>query len=97
MSPHLKAPAAEVAGEGLESGVLPAVGDQVRRLTEGLAAHHALVRFLPCEKIQVTIRRTNFRANFRLLYYCLLWASFFTDVGSVKIWATFFHRKSYMH
>ena len=43
---HLEAPAAEVAGEWLEPGVLPAVGDEVGGLAERLPAHHALVRLL---------------------------------------------------
>jgi hypothetical protein len=33
--------------------VLPHVRDQVRRLAEGLAAHHALVRLLACERKRV--------------------------------------------
>ena len=43
---HLEAPAAEVAGEWLEAGVLPAVRDEVGGLAERLPAHHALVRLL---------------------------------------------------
>ncbi len=39
----LERPAAEVAAERLEPGVLPAVGDEVRRLAERLAADRALV------------------------------------------------------
>ena len=37
---------AEVAGEGLEAGVLAAVRDQVGRLAERLAAHATHVRLL---------------------------------------------------
>ena len=43
---YLEAPAAEVAVEGLEPGVLPAVRDEVGGLTERLPAHHALVGLL---------------------------------------------------
>ena len=43
---YLKTSSAQFACEWFESGVLPAVSDQVRRLAEGLPAHHALVRFL---------------------------------------------------
>lgn len=42
----LERTAAQVAGEGLEARVLPRVGDQVRGLAEGLAAHRALVGLL---------------------------------------------------
>ena len=38
---------AEPAGEGFVSRVLPHMRDQVAALTERLAAHHALVGFLP--------------------------------------------------
>lgn len=41
---------AEATGEGLVPGVLPHVGDEVGRLTERLAAHHAFVGLLSCGK-----------------------------------------------
>lgn len=41
---------AESAGEGLVAGVLPHVRDEVGRLAEGLAAHHALVGLLACRE-----------------------------------------------
>ena len=52
---YLKTSSAEFAGERLEAGVLPAVGDQVRRLAERLAAHDALVRFLPYKQRDRTL------------------------------------------
>lgn len=42
----LEAFCADVAAEGLEARVLPAVGDQVGALAEGFAAHLALVGLL---------------------------------------------------
>ena len=42
----LEGPATPEAGEGFESRVFPAVGDQVRRLAEGLGAVAALVGLL---------------------------------------------------
>ena len=44
----LESPAALGAGEGLEAGVLAAVGDEVGALAERLAADGALVRLLSC-------------------------------------------------
>lgn len=44
----LEALGAELAAEGLEARVLPAVGDEVGALAEGLAAHLALVGLLTC-------------------------------------------------
>ena len=42
----LKPFAADATGKGFVAAVLPHVGDQVRRLAEGLAADDAFVRFL---------------------------------------------------
>lgn len=44
----LEALGAELAAEGLEARVLPAVGDEVGALAEGLPTHLALVRLLTC-------------------------------------------------
>lgn len=44
----LESASAQVAGEGLEAGVLPGVGDEVRALAERFAAHLAFVGFLTC-------------------------------------------------
>lgn len=45
----LEALGADVTSEGLEAGVLAAVGDQVGALAEGFAAHLAFVGLLSCE------------------------------------------------
>lgn len=42
----LEGASADVAGEGLEAGMLARVRDEVRGLAEGLAADGALVRLL---------------------------------------------------
>ena len=44
----LKAFGAQLTAEGLEASVLPAVGDEVGALAEGLPAHLALVWLLTC-------------------------------------------------
>ena len=46
---------AEVAGEGLEAGVLAAVRDQVGRLAERLAAHATHVRLLSCNATRMRL------------------------------------------
>jgi hypothetical protein len=45
----LESPAAPVAGEGFESGVFSAVGDEVGGLAECLAALETLVGLLACK------------------------------------------------
>ena len=47
----LEGSAAEITGERFVAGVLPGVRDQVAALTEGLPAHHTLVRLLSYNKI----------------------------------------------
>lgn len=46
----LESSAAELAGERLETRVLPRMRDQIAALRERLAAHLTLVRFLACNK-----------------------------------------------
>ena len=46
----LESPRTEIAGERLKPAVLPAVRDEVGRLTEGLSTLPALVRFLTCSR-----------------------------------------------
>lgn len=46
----LECSTAEITGEGFEACVLSGMGDQVRRLTEGLAANGAFVGFLTWKK-----------------------------------------------
>lgn len=53
----LECSSADVTRERLEACVLPAVGDEVRGLTEGLAAYGALVGLLTCNQ------RKRFRNN----------------------------------
>lgn len=44
----LEALGTQLTAEGLEAGVLAAVGDEVRALAEGFATYLALVGLLPC-------------------------------------------------
>ena len=52
----LEALGAELAAEGLEACVLPAVGDEVGALAEGLPAHLALVWLLTCGAVEPGLR-----------------------------------------
>lgn len=52
----LEGAAADAARERLESAVLARVRDQVGRLAERFAAHHALVRLLACEAAETCAR-----------------------------------------
>lgn len=50
----LEAFPAEVTAERFEARVFPAMRDEVGALTEGLPAHLALVRLLPCGRKEIT-------------------------------------------
>jgi hypothetical protein len=59
---------AEVARERLEPSVLPRVGDEVRRLTERLAADGTLVRLFPCNKKRKESIRTKLEMRNRSIW-----------------------------
>lgn len=70
----LEAFPAEVTAERFEARVFPAVCDEVRALTEGLPAHLALVRLLPCgrKRDHRMSARSHFYARWRVgLFFCL--------------------------
>lgn len=57
----LEAFPAQVAAEGFESRVFPAVRDEVGALTEGLPAHLTLVRLLACSgNVTTQLRKVGF-------------------------------------
>ena len=57
---YLKAPSTEFAGEGFESRVLAAVGDEVGGLAERLPADDALVRLLTWKKSATYLKTLAF-------------------------------------
>lgn len=66
----LEALPAEITAERFETCVLPAVRDEVGALAEGLPAHLALVRLLPCSGN--TVGDVSVESFLRITHACLV-------------------------